>query len=217
MDGITWGIVVVVGLVCAAWYLSYSAARLDRLHARVEGALSALDAQLVRRAEATLELANSGALDPASALILAGAASESLEAHNGRTGEDLLEGQHFAGREVIESDLSQALHLALAPEVVAAIRAAAPGPGRPRSPGWWRRACGCSWPGASTTTPSRTCSGCVASRWSGGSVWPGMRHCPTRSSSRTSCPPACGTDPSGVLDWRPDLLARSGRRPRVLR
>jgi hypothetical protein len=129
MDGITWGIVVVVGLVCAAWYLSYSAARLDRLHARVEGALSALDAQLVRRAEATLELANSGALDPASALILAGAASESLEAHNGRTGEDLLEGQHFAGREVIESDLSQALHLALAPEVVAAIRAAAPGPG----------------------------------------------------------------------------------------
>ena len=36
-----------------AWYLSYTAARLDRLHARVEGALSALDAQLVRRAEAT--------------------------------------------------------------------------------------------------------------------------------------------------------------------
>ena len=64
----------------SAWYLSYTAARLDRLHARVEGALAALDAQLVRRAEATLELVNSGALDPATALLMAAAASESLEA-----------------------------------------------------------------------------------------------------------------------------------------
>lgn len=118
MDGLTWAVAVVAALLCVAWYLSYSAARLDRLHARVEGALSALDAQLVRRAEATLELANSGALDPASALILAGAASESLEAHNGRAGEDLLEGQHFAGREVIESDLSEALQIALTEPVV---------------------------------------------------------------------------------------------------
>ena len=89
MDALTWGVVVVSVLLAVAWYLSYSAARLDRLHARVEGALSALDAQLVRRAEATVELANSGALDPASALILAAAASESLEAHNGRVGDDL--------------------------------------------------------------------------------------------------------------------------------
>lgn len=113
MNTLTWVVVAVAVVLGVAWYLSYSAARLDRLHARVEGALSALDAQLVRRAEATLELANSGSLDPASALILAGAASESLEAHNERAGEDLLEGQHFAGREVIESDLTQALHLAL--------------------------------------------------------------------------------------------------------
>jgi len=96
MDTLTWGVVVVTVLLGVAWYLSYSAARLDRLHARVEGALSALDAQLVRRAEATVELANSGALDPASALILAAAASESLEAHNGRVGDDLLEGQRVA-------------------------------------------------------------------------------------------------------------------------
>src|SRR6478735_4519118 len=119
--------VVVVFTVCAliAWYLSYSAARLDRLHARVEGALSALDAQLVRRAEATLELANSGAIDPASALILADAASESLEAHNERALEDdLLEGQHFAGREGIESDLTTALQTALTPEVVDQLRMA---------------------------------------------------------------------------------------------
>lgn len=122
MDGLTWGVLVVALLLGIAWYLSYNAARLDRLHARVEGALSTLDAQLVRRAEATLELVNSGALDPASALILAGAASESLEAHNERAGDDLLEGQHFAGREVIESDLTQALQVALSPQAVEEVR-----------------------------------------------------------------------------------------------
>jgi len=106
--------VVVVFTVCAliAWYLSYTAARLDRLHARVEGALSALDAQLVRRAEATLELANAGLLDPATALLLAGAASESLDATDER--------QH--GREVVESGLTEALTLALTPVVVAGLR-----------------------------------------------------------------------------------------------
>ena len=122
MDGLTWGVLVVALLLGIAWYLSYNAARLDRLHARVEGALSTLDAQLVRRAEATLELVNSGALDPASALILAGAASESLEAHNERAGDDLLEGQHFAGREVIESDLTQALQVALSLQAVEEVR-----------------------------------------------------------------------------------------------
>src|SRR5689334_24905613 len=131
MDNLTWGVVVVAVLLGVAWYLSYSAARLDRLHSRVEGALSALDAQLVRRAEATLELANSGALDPASALILAGAASESLEAHNERAvEEDLLEGQHFAGREGVESDLTTALQAALTPDVVDELRVAE-GPGLP--------------------------------------------------------------------------------------
>ncbi|HEV7173512.1 hypothetical protein [Pedococcus sp.] len=124
MDSPTWLVVAVAVLIGAAWYLSYGAARLDRLHSRVEGALSALDAQLVRRAEATLELANSGALDPASALMLAAAASESIEAHNERAVEhDLLEGQHFAGREVLESDLSLALQAALSQPVLDQIRA----------------------------------------------------------------------------------------------
>jgi hypothetical protein len=123
MNSPTWVVVAVAVLFGAAWYLSYSAARLDRLHSRVEGALSALDAQLVRRAEATLELANSGALDPASALMLAAAASESIEAHNERAVEhDLLEGQHFAGREVLESDLSLALQAALSRALLDQIR-----------------------------------------------------------------------------------------------
>ena len=123
MDPLTWGVVVVAVLLGVAWYLSYSAARLDRLHTRAEGALSALDAQLVRRAEATLELANSGALDPASALMLAAAASESLEAHNERAVEDdLLDGQSFGAREVLESDLTEALQAALTADVVADLR-----------------------------------------------------------------------------------------------
>jgi hypothetical protein len=123
MDTLTWTVAAVAVLLAVAWYLSYSAARLDRLHTRAEGALSALDAQLVRRAEATLELANSGALDAASALMLAAAASDSLEAHNDRALEhDLLEGQSFGEREAFESDLTEALQAALSPEVVAAIR-----------------------------------------------------------------------------------------------
>jgi len=98
--------------VLIAWYISYGAARLDRLHARVEGALSVLDAQLVRRAEATIELANSGALDPASALILAGAATDSLEADTADQ----------PSREAIESDLTQALEVALGEEAMRGLR-----------------------------------------------------------------------------------------------
>lgn len=122
MNTLSWVIVAVALLLALAWYLSYSAARLDRLHSRVEGSLSALDAQLVRRAEATLELANLGILDPATALLLVGAASESLERTTGRAGEDLLEGQHFAGRETVESELTEALQIALTPEAIDALR-----------------------------------------------------------------------------------------------
>ena len=55
MDLRTWLLVVLL-IAVVAWYLSFSAGRLDRLHHRVEGARSALDAQLVRRAEAAVEL-----------------------------------------------------------------------------------------------------------------------------------------------------------------
>jgi hypothetical protein len=102
-------------LALLAWYLSFSASRLDRLHHRVEGARSALDAQLVRRAETAVELATSGALDPASGLLVAGAAAEALEAGER---EDL--GEH--GREAAESDLSRALQAAIAPDTVQALR-----------------------------------------------------------------------------------------------
>lgn len=114
---------VVILLIAVAWYLSYAAARLDRLHAKVEGAMSALDAQLVRRAEAALELANSGSLDPASALLLADAATDSIERTTEHPlDEDLLDGQHFGGREEVETALTEVLSATLTDEVVGGLR-----------------------------------------------------------------------------------------------
>src|SRR5665647_516352 len=110
---LSWIVSGIALAVLIAWYVSYGAARLDRLHSRVEGALSVLDAQLVRRAEATLELANCGALDAASALILASAASDSLEADTADQ----------TSREAIESDLTQALEVALGEDALAQLRA----------------------------------------------------------------------------------------------
>ncbi|MHB1614550.1 MAG: hypothetical protein ACYCXA_10465 [Actinomycetes bacterium] len=93
-------LVVVAGLVVLAWYLSWTATRLDRLHGRTEGAWAALDAQLLRRSSTAHELASSGLLDPASALLLAAAALEARQCPSGR-------------RELAESDLSQALRAAV--------------------------------------------------------------------------------------------------------
>ena len=76
----SWIFAILFVLVMVAWYLSYTAARVDRLHVRLGGTLAALDARLVRRAEAAVELATSGLLDGATSLILANAAAESLEA-----------------------------------------------------------------------------------------------------------------------------------------
>ena len=58
-------------VLVAGWYLFFSATRLDRFHGRVEGARSALDAQLVRRASVSFQLAVSGLFDPATSLLLA--------------------------------------------------------------------------------------------------------------------------------------------------
>jgi hypothetical protein len=97
----TWIILVVAAAVAVGLYLSWTAGRLDRLHARIEAAQAALDAQLVRRASVTLELATSGLLDPATSLLLAGAAHEAREASPEM-------------RELAESDLSRALRAAFA-------------------------------------------------------------------------------------------------------
>ena len=63
-----------------AWYLSYSATRLDRLHHRVETSWANLDSLLQRRAAIALEIARSEASDPAAALLLTHAAHQAREA-----------------------------------------------------------------------------------------------------------------------------------------
>lgn len=101
---------VLVGLLVVGVYLSWLAGRLDRLHTRLDGARAALDAQLVRRASVTLELATSGLLDPATSMLLAGAAHEAREAD-------------AESREGAESDLTRALGAAFAdPDAVKAVR-----------------------------------------------------------------------------------------------
>lgn len=91
--------VVAAVLVVVGWYLTFSASRLDRLHARLEGARSALDAQLVRRASVSLQIASSGRLDPATGLLLADAAHQAREADS----------EDQPAREQAESDLTRAL------------------------------------------------------------------------------------------------------------
>jgi hypothetical protein len=118
----TWLLVVLLVAV-VAWYLSFSAGRLDRLHHRVEGARSALDAQLVRRAEAAVELATSGVLDPASGLLVAGAAAEALAAGESDDEGDGRDLTAHDGRERAESDLTRALEAALDDDIVAALAA----------------------------------------------------------------------------------------------
>ena len=52
-----WVVASVVAVGLAMLYLSWMAGRLDRLHARIDAAWAALDAQLVRRAAVAAELA----------------------------------------------------------------------------------------------------------------------------------------------------------------
>jgi hypothetical protein len=92
-------ILIAVAAVLVGVYVSWRAGRLDRLHARVDGARAALDAALVRRSSVALELAACGLLDPATSLLLAGAAHDARAA-----GEP---------NELAESDLTRALRAVL--------------------------------------------------------------------------------------------------------
>ncbi len=104
-------------LVLVLLYLRSVAGRLDRLHVRLEAAADALDAQLVRRAAISNELAHSGLVDPATAVLLADAA---LTAQLVGRDEDV-------GREAAESALSYALRAALTPEEISELNASPTG------------------------------------------------------------------------------------------
>lgn len=89
------GVLVVLGI-----YLSWTAGRLDRLHARLDASRAMLDAQFLRRSALVLEIATAGQLDPATSVLLADAASRA------RTVDD-------DGRDQAESDLTEVLDAAL--------------------------------------------------------------------------------------------------------
>lgn len=73
-------VVILFVVALAAWYLSYSATRLDRLHHRVETSWANLDGLLQRRAAIAIEIARSEISDPASSMLLTFAAHQAREA-----------------------------------------------------------------------------------------------------------------------------------------
>lgn len=123
MGVLAWIAVGIAVVALVAWYLSYTAARLDRLHTKVEGSVSSLDAQLVRRAEVVREVAGSGAIDPASAALLADAASASLEAADVAALDGGVQSDGIGvDRARTESTLTQVLCATLTADVVAELR-----------------------------------------------------------------------------------------------
>ncbi|MFJ1510492.1 hypothetical protein [Cellulosimicrobium funkei] len=127
----TWSetaVLVLVVAALAAWLLWVAASRLDRLHRKVMASRLALDAQLVRRASAAVDLAASGELDPASSVLVAEAAHAVLDddADARRLGEQVpglvppdgprprrLLGGMAESRALAESDLTATLRSAL--------------------------------------------------------------------------------------------------------
>lgn len=89
-----------MGLLITIWYLTFTATRLDRLHHRVETSWANLDVLLQKRAAVALEIAHSDIADPASSLLLTGAAYQARDAK-------------IENRSSAESGLSGALGLLL--------------------------------------------------------------------------------------------------------
>ena len=85
-------------LLLGIWYLSFSATRLDRLHHRVETSWANLDVLLQKRAAIALEIAHSDLADPATSMLLTGAAYQARDAE-------------VKNRSMAESGLSGALGL----------------------------------------------------------------------------------------------------------
>ncbi len=92
-------LVVLAVAFLLGFYVTWTAGRLDRLHARVDASWAALDAQLVRRAAAARAVA-AHLEDPRTAAQLDSAASAALDGG-------------VADREGLENDLSRALKAAL--------------------------------------------------------------------------------------------------------
>lgn len=95
----SWLLAILV-IVISAWYLTFTATRLDRLHNRVETSWANLDVLLQKRAAVALEIAHSDIADPASSMLLTAAAYQARDAD-------------IQSRSQAESGLSGALGLLL--------------------------------------------------------------------------------------------------------
>lgn len=105
-------------LVVVIVYFASTAGRLDRLHRRVDTGSEALDVQLRRRASITLELAESGLLDPGTSIVMAEAAASASA-----------DDRDPVSRAPVESDLSGVLEAVFASrEEVDALADLAGGP-----------------------------------------------------------------------------------------
>lgn len=98
-SSVTDAVLVVAFVVLVALYVTWTAGRLDRMHARVDASWAALDAQLVRRAAAAR------ALIPH---LPAGAEAQVLDQ---RAAEALVAGEQ--GRDVVENGVTRALRAAV--------------------------------------------------------------------------------------------------------
>lgn len=76
---VVWVLLIVAVIAVIVLYLSQTAARLDRLHHRIDTSRSALQGQFTDRANEVLALASSGRLDPATTVLLADAADSALD------------------------------------------------------------------------------------------------------------------------------------------
>ena len=94
-----WLVVAVVVAVVLSMWITFTLTRLDRLHARVDAARAALDAQLVRRAAALQRVAEA----PDSGL-----AAERRTALDSLAG-TALAGEHLAERQTIENAVGRAV------------------------------------------------------------------------------------------------------------
>ncbi|MDU0967758.1 MAG: hypothetical protein E7A62_00440 [Actinomycetaceae bacterium] len=129
MSDTTWWIVIVVVVVALAAIVAWrQAVRLDRLHRQVLQARASLDALLIRRAHAAIALASSDLLDPASAMLIAKAAQDCLDAGPALTADamqperlysmdDAAMTQSSQPRQACESILTQVLRQTLTRDV----------------------------------------------------------------------------------------------------
>jgi hypothetical protein len=118
------GLLVVLLLLALGWYLSYLAARLDRLHHRVESSRAALEARLGRRAAVAREVGR--LLEPPAGSGLIDSASRTLSTATPARGSDVRGVLILAlpVSEPAENDLTRALHRTFAdPTTAAGLRA----------------------------------------------------------------------------------------------